>query len=346
MNSNSNIDKFKNKKIILGTMTLISVVAIVFVISLFPFVLDPAKIFTLEWWTDEIILIVLTIFSVVCVMFIGQASNSQNPLSNIAKAKADFKGLTRSVARNSFEQWVERVMQPHDQLKIYRRALASVALKQESIIDLSRSDIKSLVGSPQRIDGVWYDEITQKQFEKVMEIKNGKYNIKFVDASYYLTDKSLDSELTRSERAKNESKKHSMALTLSLMARIIILLIVSLTLGMFTRDLMANQDVSVSLMRLFSRLSTICSGAFVGYLTGCQDNDISAGYIEMKCDVIREQMADKDFVVKSVEEMAKDKFAKKVKLLNAQEIEDVRLLNNNNKEVVEDENESTKIIYN
>ena len=62
MNSNSNIDKFKNKKIILGTMTLISVVAIVFVISLFPFVLDPAKIFTLEWWTDEIILIVLTIF--------------------------------------------------------------------------------------------------------------------------------------------------------------------------------------------------------------------------------------------------------------------------------------------
>lgn len=314
------MSKLKNKKIILGFTTLISVVAIVFVISLFPFVLKPENIGTNEWWTDEIILVVLTIFSVVCVMFIGQASNGQDPRSNIAKAKVRFLSFIDRIDRNTFEQWIEQRLEPTDQGKVYRRVLRSVGLKQEDIITLTRSDLKSLIGSPQRVNGHWYDEITQKQYDKIIKIKEGNFNIKFVDPGYYLTDKSIDIDLTRSERARNEPKKHSRALGRSVIFKIALVLMISITLGMFTRDLVNEQDIGTSLMKLFSRLSTICSGSFAGYLTGAQDNDISASYIEMKADTMKEQLADIEFKAKSMEEIAKEKFELKVKMENELEM--------------------------
>lgn len=319
------ISKLRNKKIILGFTTLISVVAIVFVISLFPFILKPENIGTNEWWTDEIILVVLTIFSVVCVMFIGQASNGQDARSNIAKAKVKFLTYIDKIDRNTFEQWVEQRLEPVDQASVYKRVLRSVGIKQEDIISLNRSDLKSLIGSPQRINGHWFDEITQKQFDKIIKIKDGNYNIRFVNPGYYLTDKSIDIDLTRSERARNESGKHTRALARSVIFKILLVLMVSITLGMFTRDLVNEQDIGTSLMKLFSRLSTICSGSFAGYLTGSQDNDISASYIEMKADTMKEQLADTNFQAKSMEEIAKEKFELKVRMENELEMAKLEL---------------------
>jgi len=323
------INKFKNKKIILGTTTIFSVIAIVFVISLFPFVLDPSRIFTTAWWTDEIILIVLTIISVVFTMYIGQASNGQDVRSNIAKAKVKFIVIIESINRSTFEQWVEQILEPSDQDKVYKRILREIGIKQENILTLSKSDLKSLIGNPQRINNVWFDEINFAQFKKIIEIKNGKYNIKFVDPGYYLSDKSIDIDLSKSERARNENKKHSKSLTLSLGFRIALVLIFSITIGMFTRDLLQQQDIATSLMKLFTRLSTMCSGCFAGYLTGCQDNDISASYIEMKVDVMKEQLADATFKAKSVEEIAKEKFELKVRIENENYMK--KLQNNSDK---------------
>lgn len=317
MERNEVIKKLKNRKVMLGSGALLSMVAIVIVMSIFPFIIDPKRVFTWDWWVNEIFILVIVIYCVICTLFIGQAGNASDANSQIAKARKKFILYNEKIERDPFEQWVEVVLQPRDQEKVYKRVLRDVGIKQWEIVNLSRNDLKSLLDSPQRINNVWYDEITEEQFSRVIEIKNGKYNIEFVDPGYYLTDKNVDIEYTRSERAIREQKVKNFLLIKALVSKVLMVLAVGLVLGMFTRDLLATeQEKSVIFLNLFSRIMNICSSSFVGYITGCQENDISASYIEMKAETQKEFLEDKDFKPKSIEERAKEKFALKVKQEN------------------------------
>lgn len=311
--NNEKIKKLINKKIVLGVGAMFSMIAIVSVISIFPFIIDFSNLFTSEWWSDEIILIVICIYSVICVMFIGQASNSQDARSEIAKAKVKFNYYFKDITRNTFEQWVKNVLEPRDQKAVYDRVLRLAGIKQFDILDLPRKDIKSLINMPQRIENKWYDEITEEQYNEIIKIKDGKYNIKFVDAGYYLTDKHIDAIYTRSEIALREQTKKSLTLMIRLVFKITMVLITSIIIGMFAKDVLTEQDTATSLMKLFSRLMTICSSSFVGYMTGCQENDINASYIDMKAETMKEQLSDTNFKAKSVEEIAKEKYTNIVK---------------------------------
>ena len=321
--SNEKIKKLGNRKLVLGFGAMVGCIAIVFVVSLFPFVLDPSQIGTTEWWTNEIILVVLTIYSVIVVMFMGQTANASDERSNLAKARVRFNEQFSKIKRCEFEQWVIKVLQPTDQARVYKRILDTIGISQYDILSLNRSDIKSLVGSPQRVEQVWYDEITEKQYKTIIDIKNGKYNIKFVDPGYYLTDKHLDIEYTRSERALREQTKKTSYLVIRLISKILMVLLCGIVFGMFTKDLIEQKDTASSIMKLIRRLTNVASSSFVGYLTGCQENDINASYIEMKAETMKEQLNDTDFKYKTIEELAKEKFAnrqkKEVKEIGKQE---------------------------
>lgn len=306
-------ERILNKKILLGAFAMLSLVAIVFVTSFAPFILDPAKIGTAEFWTDEIILVVIAIFSVICVMFMGQTDNAGNPKSQIAKQTSLFLGIRDKVVSSEFTQWVHQVLEPNDQKEVYARVLNEINIKQPEIVSLTRKDIKSLINMPQRIDGKWFDEITEKQYKAIIDIKNGKYNIKFVNPDYYLTDNHVGTKYTRSERAESEDNKRIGYVGLSLATKIIMVIVIGCVFGMYTRDVLANQDMSASLAKLFSRLFNVLSSSFVGYFVGCQDNDLVAGYVEMKVNTISDMLADKQkgFKAKSVEELAREKFIAK-----------------------------------
>ena len=65
---------FENKKIMLGMLTMIVILAIVVVSSFFPFVLDFSKIGTEQFITDQMIIIAITIAATISMMLIAQAS--------------------------------------------------------------------------------------------------------------------------------------------------------------------------------------------------------------------------------------------------------------------------------
>lgn len=306
-------NRILNKKIILGAFAMLSLVAIIFVTSVAPFILDPSKIGTSEFWTDMVILIVISIFSVICVMIMGQVDNAGNPKSQISKQTSLFLAIKEKVVSSEFAQWVHQKLESNDQKEVYRRVLNTINVKQYDIIDLSRKDIKSLINMPQRINNVWYDEITEKQYKVILKIKDGDYNIKFVNPDYYLTDNHVQTKYTRSERATNEDNKRMGYVGLSLVTKIIMVVIIGCVLGMYTRDVLTNQDTATSLSRLFSRLFNTFSSAFVGYFVGCQDNDIVASYIEMKVNTINDMLADKEkgFKAKDIQEIAREKFIAK-----------------------------------
>ena len=135
-------NRFLNKKIILGAFAMLSLVAIIFVTSFAPFILDPSKIGTSEFWTDMVILIVISIFSVICVMIMGQVDNAGNPKSQISKQTSLFLAIKEKVVSSEFAQRVHQKLEPNDQKEVYRRVLNTINVKQYDIIYISRKDIK------------------------------------------------------------------------------------------------------------------------------------------------------------------------------------------------------------
>lgn len=320
MNNQDTIKKLGNKKLTLGIFALLAMLACVVVGSIFPFILDPNKIGTTEWITNELFVVIIVIYCIICVMGIGQATNAMDSRSQIAKAKVKFQTYNDKIVRDTFEQWITQVLEPRDQEKIYKRVLRDVGVRQPEIINLTKSDLKSLIKSPQRINNTWYDEITEKQYYRIVAIKDGVYNIKFVDAGYYLTDKHIETELTRSERAIREQKVKSKLMTRALIGKVAMTLILGVIFSMFVVDLAQEQDAKQTILQLVSRLVSLASSSYAGYLLGCEQNDLNASYIEMKADTQKEQLEDTSFKPKSVEEIAKEKFAKKVQLENQKEV--------------------------
>lgn len=104
---------FTNKKILLGGLTMVLVLAIIVVSSFWPFILDPSRIGTTQFITDQMIIMAITIATTVSMMFISQASNALNPNSELAKAKVEFKKSIEKILEHTvFYQWIKRVLQP------------------------------------------------------------------------------------------------------------------------------------------------------------------------------------------------------------------------------------------
>ena len=316
MELNNIKDKLKNKKTILGLSTTACLVAIVIVLAFFNLVLDPSQAFTAKWWTKTILLFIFASAAILCFLFVGQASNAQDERSNLAKASVFFGTFIDKIKQATFDQWVRQRLEPIDQAKVYDRIMLKYGIKQSAVLNLSRKDIKSLINNAQRIGTIWYDEITDRQYKIILKIKDGKYNIHFVDPAWYLTDSKLASNLTRSELASEETSKHSKPLFKAVIGRIFLIFMFCFAGSMFTTDVINQKELGESLMNLFTQLSAICSGAFTGYLTGVKDNDISAFFINIKANTMKEELEDTDFKPKTIEEIAKEKFEMRVKMEN------------------------------
>ena len=77
----------RNRKVLLGGAALACFVGIIAICSFFPFIIDPSRWKTKEFLSDQLIASAISIFSIVCVMYMAQASNASNERSNICKAR-------------------------------------------------------------------------------------------------------------------------------------------------------------------------------------------------------------------------------------------------------------------
>ena len=103
----------------LGVMSFLSCLAIVVVSSFFPFIFEPDNLFNKKFWTDEIIIIAITLISIISFVFISQASNAQNPKSQLAKANVAFSTSVEGITNHTrFYQWVKKVLQKKDKQEI------------------------------------------------------------------------------------------------------------------------------------------------------------------------------------------------------------------------------------
>ena len=317
---NETIKRLLNKKIILGIATIIVAAIFIGVTSFVPFIIEPSNIGTARFWTDESIIIAITILALFSAMFVGQASNAQMPNSQIAQSKVRFVNSKNAItSRSAFCQWIKRVLQPRDIQSIKERELRKLGIDDYTILQLDDGQIKSLKDNPQKFNGRYYSQLSEDIVKDVLKIKNVSKHIDLVEPEYYLTVSSIDSDRTTSEKSGREQKVKTIKLIVSVIGKIILTLIPAMIMAMFVKEVIeegAEGGAAEAVSKFVSRMFALISSAFYGYFIGCQQNDIEADYINLKSDVHQAFLEDKEFVAVDQQELAKQEYIDRVKREN------------------------------
>lgn len=308
----------RNKKILLGVGALICFVGIIALCSFFPFVIDPTRWQTAEFLSDELIIVAIVIFSMVCLMMISQASNAMNPKSKIAMSRVKFAASVRRIFDgqriSSFGQWVRKALQPNDTRTAKERMIARAGIDDMSVLDLEDAEVKSLVGMPQKYGERFYKSITRKQCSDILRAKRVKFAL--VDPSYYLSCEKRASDKTPTEQSAQENRKKGTLLTWSILSKVVVTIVVAMIFTSLVYDTATGADAAKAWMKFGTRMMSFASSSFMGYNIGCQMNDIDAYYIDLKCLVHDEFFEDGAFKPKTQQEEARDEFAERVKKEN------------------------------
>jgi len=309
------IQKLSNQKIILGVLSLMMCLALIAVCSFTTFIIDPTQWSSTEFLTNELIIAAIVIMSMVSSMFIGQAGNAQSAKSRISKARSAFLTSLAQVKEksiNAFRQWIRKVLEKEDIETIKLRRLRALQIDDTSVIKLEDTQIKELI-KPQRYNGIYYKALTSEQIKGVLDIKNKREKVSFVEPEYYLSVSTLTDSRTVSERAANESKKKGSFLALRLMSKLIMTIITGMIFASLVRDLAGDVDTATAWVRFLTRLWSMISSAFMGYLLGVQMNDIDAEYVEMRTSVHYRFLKDSTFKALTQQEEAKQEYVERVK---------------------------------
>lgn len=286
---------FENKKLLLGALTLILVLAIIIVSSFWPFILDPSRIGTNEFITDQLIIVAITISSLVAMMWIAQVGNAQNPKSELAKAKVEFAAsLAKIVVHTWLYQWIKKVLQPKDRLDIAEKGMLKLGVDFK-VWDLSDTEIRSLTVA-QKFGDTFYKALTEPQIKGIFALKKKVKDIKFVSPNYYTSYKSFMSDKNLSEIAATENTKKILTIVFQLTLKIVLTIIFSAILGSLVRDLAQDGgSTAQAWMRFLSRMFAFITSSFLGYMLGCKLNDLDAFYIMKRIEVHTLYLEDKTF---------------------------------------------------
>lgn len=312
--NNEKIKRILNRKVLLGGSSLLICIFLIAVCSFVPFIIDPKQWQTVEFLTDELIITAIVIMSMVSAMFIGQTNNAENENSRIAKARARFLEIVQKIVDLfGFSQWIKKVLQPRDIRSMKERKLRALGIEDFTILDLENSEIKALEEKAQKYNDRFYKGLTKEQVAGILKIKNDKVKMALVEPEYYLSVNNLIDNRTISERSGKEGIVKSLYLTRSIVSKVVLGIVTAMIFASLMRDLTASQDVGLALQKFLSRLWAMVSSVFMGYLVGCQINDIDAEYVEMKIAVQNMYLQDKDFKPISQQEAAKEEFIERVK---------------------------------
>ena len=300
----------ENKKLSLGILTMFVVLAIVVVSSFFPFILDFSRIGTMEFITDQMIIMAITITAMISMMFVAQVSNASNKDSEICKAKVSFmQSMAKITNHTIFYQWVKRVLQVNDKKDIAEKEMLKLGIPY-NVYELDTSEIKAL-DKPQKYGEVFYKALTKTQIQEVLRLKKYIANITFVSPNYYTSFKSLMIDKNLSEIASGENKKKIWTVAFQLTLKIVLSFIGAAILGSLVRDLAQEGGATAQAwMRFLSRMFAYVTSSFLGYTLGCKINDLDAFYILKRVEAHTLFLEDKDF---KYEDEAKLEFMERVR---------------------------------
>lgn len=287
---------FENKKLVLGAFSVLLIFAIIVVSSFWPFLLDPNRIMTKTFLTDELIITAIVLSVTILLAFMAQASNAANKDSEIARAKVEFRASLSAIpVLSNLYQWIKKVLQPRDREEIAEREMNKL-LMPVSIYYMEESEILSLT-EPQKIGDTYYKAYPLEKLKKVIKLKKKLAKMKFVKPGYYTTVNRIEAKKNHSEIANGESMKKMATIVSNLLFRVLTTWIAASIMGSLIRDMAQDGGSSAQAwMRFLSRAFAFGSSSFLGYMLGCKMNDLDAFYIRKRIEVHKMFLEDKSFV--------------------------------------------------
>lgn len=315
MNSNlsEKVNVLKNKKLLLGLLAMIFGVVVIVITSIIPLIIDPSKWNSAGFISDLIINCAIVIMAMVGMIMVGTSYNAMQKESNIARAIVMFNQSVSELVSpriNDFIQWISAVLEPTDQKDTYKKALRSVKITNLNYLDLSIPQLKALLKEPLKLDNVYFDILTNKQYKVLTDIKNGKYEINFVDAWDWTKNSKYDIEKNHSEKQSSRQKKKTSVMVFQIMGRVFIVIALSLIATALAKDTTAELGVAEIAYKLIARLFNFFTSAFMGFGVGCMINDFDAEYLLDKVEVQKMFVSDKEFKPKTEQELARERFVK------------------------------------
>ena len=315
--------QYSNKKTVLAILSFILVLGITILSSIPEFIIQPDQILTTKFATKLIMTIIIGVVSLVCFIFISSTSNSLNPISNICRARDDFRHSAKNIIENhysAFKQWVMKVRRPAKQLEVDKRELRKVGITNLSYLEINECDLRNLMVAPDKELGERYGvrQITKEQFDVIMNIKKGKSAIKFLSVDDYLLEKTMGVDLTDEEILVNQFKKRNLMFGEKISSRVLILVVVAVTFGCIKwsvdksleGDMDTMQRTFTIIWDILSKLFTAVSSALIGYFDGGKFNDFDANYLQIKTNVHIQYLSDKEFKPLTEQELAREEFIK------------------------------------
>lgn len=301
----------QNKKVALGTLAFSFAILFVIISSFFPFIVDTGLWNSTEFISNELIIIAIVLFSMLCAITIGQANNAQNPKSQLAKSKVSFIETSANITNISkFSQWIKKILQPRDIKHIKERELRKLGVDDFGILSLEKSELYSLENGPQKIKDRYYPGLSKYQIKKILKLKENSLRVFLVEPTYYLTVKAVDNDRTVTERSGNETSKKTVLISWSTASKAFLTIMTTMMFAALVYDSTKEITIATALITFVSRIFAMVSSAYMGYLVGCQINDIDADYINMRVLVIKEFLQDTSFKALTESELAEEEYLK------------------------------------
>lgn len=304
-------EKFKkgmNRKVMLGSMAVLLLVAFVAIASFNPFSIDPSRWQTMEFLSDEIIVVAITVFSMVCFIFIACAANAADPKSELALSKVRFAEAMKQVQdTRKFRCWCHDVLERHDLEDARKRELLRIGVEDPKVLDLEIGEIRSLA-EPRQINGRYYKSLTERQIAAVLRLRERPPIERFVDPNYYLTPKNYGGSKTISEQAGKEGGKKTALMSYSIISKALVTVLVAIVFSSFVYDMASGVDQAQAWGKFIQRMFSLVTSSFMGYIVGCQSNDIDAYFIGLRTEVITQFANDGSYRPIDQQEEAKQAF--------------------------------------
>lgn len=321
--------KFTNRKMLFAIFTFI-IVFLVCVLSAIPeFVINPASLATAKFWTKTITSLIIGITAMVCFMIISGSYNAISEASKLFNARVKFNsyveiilsGERDLISYSGFSQWILNVHRPKEQKKKIANVLYLHGITDDDLLNLSFSELENL----KKEGTAEHKQISEEQYQCLVDIKNGVYSINFVEVNDFLTEKAREAGLTTDEFLALQEKRKRILYMQRIGSKILFSILISMLLGSIgwsVSEAIGGEGDAVEktftiVWDILSKCATAIISAFMGYLDGIKFNDMDAEYLVEKTSVFQQYFNDKEFIPLTEKELAKAEYEAKQANTNA-----------------------------
>lgn len=257
----------------------------------------------------------ISIASMICGYYLFQNWTYNNPKGEYQVSAIAYRTekLLYDKTSNKFADWHNDVYYPQEKQAEFEDIMRKSGIQQKEVLDLDMTQVKSLLGKPQKYGDKFYMSLTQEQLDTIIRIKSGKIVINKLPDDYFYNIRGMFSKKRAYIRAGREGAIKSSRFAYQIVSKVI--------MGVMTTSIFAGLVASKdgvdeqAWINLLIRLYTLFANGLYGGVIATNMLLVELYFIHYKTHVL--QLFNRDvengYTTKTIEEKAKEEFTNRVK---------------------------------